>query len=304
MWPRGRLQPPLPRLGNGCPVAMVDVTGEDARLPSDLLVGELGVLVVNMIMTPAMFARLAAVSSDVLCTARCIDAWEGLDIHLENRDVCLVGLARMMRTWRRATVLRLRYPTACMLEDHCRLLSILYPFAAHDRRCSIAATWGFTLVDVNPYQFLSSAAFEAGHELVFDLEVPRRCLPRFDVGWVCEVHDNTWEQLCFRVVPHGIVLEPWEDRARWYNGRAMDNDPAIRVPLNRRLRRGRPRARLTIGLTFTDVSMCLRINTVCLTHYIEPQFLGNWSQRKRDAYLVLSDEGDVLPEIVPRPIHL
>lgn len=283
---------------------MVDLAGNDRCLPSDLLVGELGLRVVNMLITPAMFARLAPVNSDVLNIVRSADAWEGLEIHLEHHVVCILGLARMIRIWRRANVLYLHYPDACLLNDHCRILSILYPFAADCRRCSIAADWMFVLAnimmirDMGFFLYKSSAELPAGREVLFDLELPSHTLPQIDVGWISE-HD-IGEHLCFRVVQRGTRLRPSENRARWYGTAAMSGDTAIRVPVSW-ARRGS----LTVGLVFTDTSMTLRINDRRWEAEIEPDFRGRWLARdRRFVFVALSDSVRPLPILEPRPLYV
>ena len=121
----------------------MDNRGGTASLPSDLLVGSLGVQVVNMIMTPAMFARLAVVSKDVMGTACNISAWEGLEIHLSNNDVRLRTIARMLRIWRKTTLVYLDYLDAVMLDDHRRLVAAMCPDEAYDPLPCIKAVWEF-----------------------------------------------------------------------------------------------------------------------------------------------------------------
>ena len=305
---------------------MVDLGSAGVRLSSDLLVGPLGARVANMIMTPKMFARLAAVSSGVQSTASSIFAWEGLEIHLEQRKVCFGVLARMMAIWRRADVIYLDYPGAASLDDHCRLIWAVDPFADHDRRCPIAAVWRFPEVEMSfeserwgpdsdeetgfengnaSFLHLSSVAFPADHWVFFNMEFPAHSMPCFDVGWMCDDHD-IWTHLCFRVSPQGVPIEsPDSDRARWYAGRAMTTDPAIRVPSS--WTSHMPWSRLRIGLTFTSDTMCLSINHRHWRAEIEPPIREAWSRRaRRPTILVMSDVNpdDSHPRIEAVPWYL
>lgn len=287
--------------------------GGDDLLPSDLLVGAIGVRIVNMIMTPAMFARLEAVSSDVLSTARNIYAWDGLEIHLEDHDVRHWALYRMLRTWKQAKAL---YLDAAYLNVPVN--ANLYTAAIPDQRCPIAATWRFPITDLDSSSdleteehdglleilHLSSAEFCVGQEVFFDMILPTGNMPSFDVGWTCDDGD-IWSHLCFRVVPHDEPLVFSEgDRARYYAGRPMTEDPAIRVPSSWT---STSPSRLVIGLIFTHTSMTLCINDRRWDAEIEPQFRWRWSRRTyRRAILVLTDEDPEgsLPDIEPHPWYI
>ena len=274
---------------------MVDLTGANGRMSGNLLVGEIGFRVVNMIMTPAMFARLAVVSSDVQRIVCNSHAWEGVEIHLEHRHVRIAKLARMLRRWRRAAMLYLNYSDAASLEVHCRQFNT-YPSNMYSR-CCIAAVWRFPEVDVvsrncfasqgshtsddSDYEdpiFLheSSVAFPAHHWVSVNVVFPAHSMPCFDVGWMCGEW-NRWTNLCFRVVPQSAVLEfPEDDRCRWYAFQPMSDDPAIRVPSS--WTSFQP-TRLRIALAYSLDTMSLIINDRRFTFDIEPQFRNDWARR-------------------------
>lgn len=318
---RGLLRPTPPRplsnrtLSEDSLVAMVKIMGEGDLLAIDILTGSLGVRVVNMIMTPAMFAQLEAVSTDVLNIARNILAWEGLEIHIEHMDMHLWDLARMVSIWSKANALHLRYPEAGSLDHQYRVLSTMYTLAAHDRRCPIAADWRFPMTDVRilpgmeeedgsieSYLHLSSAVFSAGQEVFFDMVFPAHGMPCFDVGWMCDDHD-IWTHLCFRVMPEGVPFTAG-DRARFYAGCAMSEDRAIRVPSS--WTGTSPQSRLVIMLKFTETSMILGINDDRWEAEIEPKFRRRWSRRThRSAILALTPEPHMsLPTIEPHPWYI
>ena len=308
-------------MASGSLVATIDLTGADTRMSSDLLVGNVGLRVVNMIMTPAMFAQLACVSSDVQNTVRDIHAWEGLEIHLEYTYVKVGKIVRMLSSWRLANVLYLNYRNAAPLDNP---PSILSP-DTNDRRCSIAAVWRFPhldnvgrnapssnvsedsdYVEESKYEVTnawwihkSEVAFSMGHWVYFDMEFPAHSMPCFDVGWRC----SRWKHLLFRVVPQSAVLRyPQADRGRWYHDQSMSDDPAIRVPSN--WTSTSPLSRLRIGLTFTLETMSLSINNRIMRAEIEPPFREDWSQlgKRRHVILVTLEVADpVLPRIRPVP---
>ena len=305
---------------------IIDLTGAEARMSSDLLVGDIGLRVVNMIMTPAMFAQLARVSSDVQSIVRDIHAWEGLEIHLERLYVKYETITRMLSNWRLADVLYVNYWDANPLDNHCRLLSTLSP-DTNDRQCSIAAVWKFPpdvdsfwssdtsedsdYVEDSEYEVTnalwlhtSEVAFPMDHWVYFDVEFPAHGMPCLEVGWQCS-DLNKWKHLCFRVVPHDEVLVGLFDTARWYADRPMSEDPAIRVPSS--WTSTSPWSRLRIGLAFTLDTMSLSINNWHMRAEIEPQFRVHWYLLGTHRHVILSTlavADDVLPRIRPVPWSL
>ena len=316
MWPPGRLRHSLPGTVMASGPLIIDLTGADARMASDMLVGNIGLRVVNMIMTPAMFAQLARVSSDVRNIVRDIHAWEGLEIHLEYTYVKFGTIARMLSSWRLADVLYLNYWYAAPLDNP---PSIFSP-DTNDRRCSIAAVWRFPHVDdvVAPssdvsedtdvenseYEVTNSwwvhkseVAFPTDHWVYFDVEFPAHRMPILHVGWMC----SRWKHLLFQVVPQSEWLGEY-DRGRWYNDQSMSDDPAIRVPSSWTCTS--PWSRLRIGLAFTLDIMSLSINNRQLRAEIEPQFREDWSQFGTLRHVILVTygvAGPVLPRIRPVP---
>ena len=283
---------------------MVDLAGEDAGC--NVLVGSLGARVVNMIMTPAMFAQIAVVSRGVMGTARNILAWEGIQIHLFLQDVRLREIASMLGIWTKAHSLYLNYRDAVMLDDHCRLMAAMRPDMIYEPRPYLLAVWYFSVFDSfqsdtdeesdedaendgSYVLYASSDMFPVDHWVFFTIEFGSALW--ISLGWTWE--DDEYEHLCWRVAPPGLYLSPEEDRARWCAGHAMSDDPAIRVPA---VYQYGQQYRMEIGLSFTYDKMRLSINSFQWEADIEPEYREIWSQRaRRTAILETADPLDINP---------
>lgn len=285
----------------------------DGAFPSELLVGALGVRIVNMILTPAMFARLAVVSSGVLSTARSLYAWENLAVHLRRLRVHPRALFRMLGMWQLSDYISIGYREARVIDSH-----------FESRRYWIAAVWKFPEVgntllepssddeegDVisarlneNPcYMHAASEALPSRARVNFNVTYWGR-MPEFDVGW--KRHGG--EFVFFRIVHERARLRPEDDRARWYRDTAMSDDAAIRLPRSRTRSPSDDKVCLKIGLMRTENAMILFVEEDRWCFDVEPRFIREWSQSstRRVALEMYNPDGMRRhPIITPLPVWL